>query len=246
MTHAPLTHGNLPRVASVSRRLPGLIWAILAFLAMPAFAADTTPATATPLRIVFLGDSLTAGYGLDPDEAYPALIEKKLADAGLAKRWTVVNAGVSGDTSADGLHRLNWLLRQPVAVLIIALGGNDGLRGLGTAALEANLQAIIDQLRAKYPAALVLVAGMEMPPNLGADYTAAFAAVFPRVAQRNHAVLIPFLLEGVAAQPGLIQLDGIHPNAAGAKIVAEVVWKYLEPLLKTDAKDSPAAGKTSS
>jgi len=218
---------------------------------MPALAADppstAAPAPAAPLRIVFLGDSLTAGYGLDPDQAYPELIEKKLADAGFDKQWIVVNAGVSGDTSADGLHRLNWLLRQPIAVLIIALGGNDGLRGLGTAAMEANLQAIIDQLRAKYPAARVIVAGMEMPPNLGADYTAAFAAVFPRVAQRNHAVLIPFLLEGVAAQPGLMQLDGIHPNVAGAKIVADVVWKYLEPLLKADAKDSavPAAKTTS-
>jgi acyl-CoA thioesterase I len=224
---------------------------ISAFLALPAVAVDppTTAALApaAPLRLVFLGDSLTAGYGLDPDQAYPALIEKKLADAGLDKHWIVVNAGVSGDTSADGLHRLNWLLRQPIAVLIIALGGNDGLRGLPIAALEANLQAIIDQLHAKYPASQIIVAGMEMPPNLGAAYTAAFAAVFPRVAQHNHAALIPFLLEDVAAQPSLMQLDGIHPNAAGAKIVADVVWKDLEPLLKTDAKTSPVpAAKPSS
>jgi acyl-CoA thioesterase-1 len=194
-----------------------------------------------PNRIVILGDSLTAGYNLDDDQSFPAVLEKKLIDAKLDQHWMIINAGVSGDTSADGLHRLNWILRQPVTVLVVALGGNDGLRGLNVKLTEANLQAIIDQTRAKYPKVTIVIAGMLMPPNMGPDYTTAFAAIFPRLAERNQAILIPFLLEGVAGQPNLNQPDGIHPNAAGAQIVADNVWKSLQPIIQTDPVAEKAA-----
>jgi len=212
-------------------------------MATPSGSSPNAPdfrSEATQQRIVILGDSLTAGFGLDDEEAYPAVLEKMLIDANLDQKWTVVNAGVSGDTTADGLHRLDWLLRQPISILIVALGGNDGLRGLNVKVTEANLQAIIDEARAKYPNVRVFIAGMLMPPNMGGDYTTAFAAIFPRVAARNHATLLPFLLDGVAGKPDLNQPDGIHPNADGAKIVAANVWKYLEPMLNADAPASLA------
>jgi acyl-CoA thioesterase-1 len=223
----------------------------LALLAAFAITATATPSAPTPdapdalseatqQRIVILGDSLTAGFGLEDEESYPAVLEKTLIDANLDQKWTIVNAGVSGDTTADGLHRLDWLLRQPVSILIVALGGNDGLRGLNVKVTEANLQAIIDQTRAKYPDVRIFIAGMLMPPNMGQDYTTAFAAIFPRVAARNHATLLPFLLDGVAGKPDLNQPDGIHPNADGAKIVAANVWKYLEPMLNADTSASVA------
>jgi acyl-CoA thioesterase-1 len=157
-------------------------------------------------------------------------LENKIQAAGLA--FTVVNAGISGDTTADGLARLNWLLRRKIDVLIVELGGNDGLRGLPPATTESNLQAIIDQAREKYPRIQFVIAGMKMPPNMGQDYDRAFAKIFPDIAKKCHAALIPFLLEGVGGDPHLNQPDGIHPTPDGHKIVADNVWKVLRPLLE--------------
>ena len=185
--------------------------------------------TALP-AVVFLGTSLTAGYGLDPDQAYPALIREKIDSAGLPFR--VVNAGESGETSAGGLRRVEWLLRQPVAMLVLELGANDGLRGQDVDAMRANLQRIIDRTHAVHPEAAIVVAGMESPPNMGRAYTSEFRAVFPALARANDAALIPFLLEGVAAVPELNQADGIHPTAAGQRIVAETVWRVVGPVLE--------------
>ena len=179
--------------------------------------------------ILFLGDSLTAGYGLDLQEAYPALIQSKIEKAGLPYR--AVNGGLSGDTSAGGLRRINWLLRQRVDVLVLALGANDGLRGVDTKSTKQNLQAIIERVRTKNPEVKILIAGMQMPPNLGEEYTKAFREIYPSLAKENNISLIPFLLAGVAADPDLNQADGIHPNTRGHEIVAETVWAHLEDLL---------------
>lgn len=181
--------------------------------------------------ILFFGDSLTAGYGLqDPSaEAFPALIQQKIADAHMP--WRVVNAGLSGETSAAGVRRVDWVLRQRVDIFVLELGGNDGLRGLAPEATRANLQAIIDHVRTKYPAAKIVLAGIAAPPNMGSGFTIAFASIFPELAKRNHLPLIPFLLEGVAGRPELNQTDGIHPTEKGHAIVAETVWSALEPLL---------------
>jgi len=180
--------------------------------------------------VVVLGDSLAAGLGVDPSQAFPAILQDQINAAGI--NATVVNAGVSGDTSADGLNRINWLLKRNIDVLILELGGNDGLRGLSVPATESNLQAIIDRTRQKYPSAQIIIAGMQMPPNMGEDYTAAFRKLYPELAEKNHAMLIAFLLEGVGGNPSLNQPDHIHPTAEGHKIVAETVWKALEPALR--------------
>jgi acyl-CoA thioesterase-1 len=179
--------------------------------------------------IVVLGDSIAAGYGVEPSEAYPALLQDKIDAVGW--KFTVVNAGVSGDTSADGLNRINWLLKRKVDVLILELGGNDGLRGVPTSATATNLQTIIDRVKQKYPSAQIVIAGMQMPPNLGEEYQTAFKNIFPNLATNNHAALVPFLLEGVGGKPELNQPDHIHPTAAGHRIVAENVWKALQPVL---------------
>ncbi len=194
-------------------------------------AAEAAP-TARPV-VLFVGTSLTAGLGLEPEEAYPALLQAKIDSAGLPFR--AVNAGVSGETSAGGLRRIDWLLREPVAVLVLELGANDGLRGLEPDAMRRNLQEIIDRTRAAHPDARIVIAGMEAPPNLGERYTEPFRAVFPELAARNDAVLIPFLLDGVAAVPELNQADGIHPTAEGQRRIAETVWTYLEPVLRAPA-----------
>jgi len=186
--------------------------------------------------VVFLGTSLTAGLGVDPAQAYPALIQEKIDSAGLPFR--VVNAGVSGETSAGGLRRIAWLAEQPIDVLVLELGANDGLRGHDPESTRANLQAIIDTVRAHHPDAAVVIAGMEAPPNLGDAFTSRFRALFPALARANGAALIPFLLDGVAAVPELNQSDGIHPSPAGHRVVAETVWRALEPLLL--ARASPA------
>ncbi len=183
-------------------------------------------ATAAESRIVFLGDSLTAGYGLNPEEAYPALLERRLQDEGI--EVTVINAGVSGDTSAGGLSRINWVLGRPTDVLVVALGGNDGLRGLPTTALAKNLTAIIEKARARYPDITIILAGMQMPASMGKEYQESFAAVYPTVADATDVVLIPFLLNGVAGDPDLNLADRIHPNKEGQIIIAETVWPYLE------------------
>ena len=177
--------------------------------------------------VVALGDSLTAGLGVAAEEAWPALVDARLRREGYPYR--VVNAGVSGDTTAGGLRRVDWVLRSRPEVAVVALGANDGLRGLGTEAMEANLLAIVDRLRAG--GARVLVVGMEVPPNYGSAYARAFRGVFVDVARRTGAALMPFLLDGVAADPRLNLADGIHPNAAGHRAIAERIWPHLVLLL---------------
>ena len=181
--------------------------------------------------VVFFGDSLTAGYGLDDpaSQAYPALIQQKLTAAGL--RWRVVNAGLSGETTSGGARRVDWILRQPIDIFVLALGANDGLRGIDVSVSRTNLQRIIDRVREKNPSAQIVLAGMMMPPTLGADYTREFAAIYPALAEKNRATLIPFLLEGVGGVAALNQGDQIHPNPAGHAIIADTVWSQLQPLL---------------
>lgn len=177
-------------------------------------------------RVVFFGTSLTAGMGVDPEDAYPALIQQRLDSLGLD--LTVVNAGVSGETSAAGLRRIDWILREPVAVLVLELGANDALRGLELKAAKENLQEIINRTRAKYPSVRVVVAGMQAPPNLGRRYTEEFRRMFVDLARANDAALIPFLLQDVGGVAELNQGDGIHPNETGHRMVANNVWKTLK------------------
>ncbi len=190
----------------------------------PSAARDTRPA------VLFVGTSLTAGLGLDPDDAYPALIQQKIAAAGL--RFRVVNAGVSGETSAGARRRAGWLLRQPPAVLVLETGANDGLRGLDPDSLHSNMQAILAAAKAVTPAPRLVILGMQAPPNYGLGYTRRFAAVYPELARENNAVLVPFLLQGVAGVDRLNQPDGIHPTAEGQRKIAETVWRALEPVLR--------------
>jgi len=182
-----------------------------------------------PKVILFFGDSLTAGYGLSPEEAFPALSEKELIKNG--KDVKVVNAGLSGETSAGGLSRIEWVLRQPIDVFVLELGANDGLRGLPVDQTKKNLQAIIDKVKTKNPNVKIVVTGMMVPPNMGNTYTTQFTAVFSEIAKNNKATLMPFLLAGVAGNEKLNQADGIHPNIEGHKIVATNVTKILSPLL---------------
>lgn len=239
--------------ASEERTLTGRRWrrvprVVLVAAALATFGACGTPAGTTrspsvaesaarePVspppksdrpRIVALGDSLTAGFGLPPDEGYPSVLQRLLDGAGYP--YEVVNMGVSGDTSAGALRRVDWALEGNVRVVIVALGGNDGLRGLSAADLERNLGGIID--RARERGIEVLLCGMEAPPNLGASYTREFRAVYPRLAKRDGVTLLPFLLDGIAGDPSLNQGDGIHPNTEGARRMAALVWARLKPLL---------------
>jgi len=193
--------------------------------------AVTTAATESAAPVVlFVGDSLTAGFGLDPDQAFPALVQRKIDAAGL--HYRAVNAGVSGETSAGARRRVDWLLAQPVAVLVLETGGNDALRGQDPAATAENIQAILDRARAAPSPPRLVLLGMEAPPNLGADFTRRFRELYPRLADKNGAVLVPFLLEGVGGVPALNQSDGIHPTAEGHRRMAETVWKALAPLLR--------------
>ncbi|HYI76491.1 MAG TPA: arylesterase [Chryseolinea sp.] len=186
------------------------------------------PITA-PKVILFYGDSLTAGYGLSTEEAFPALVEKKLNKSEKAVR--IINAGLSGETSAGGLTRLDWVIRQPIDIFILELGANDGLRGLPLDETQKNLQLIIDKVKAKFPKVKIVIAGMMVPPNMGPEYTAKFQKIFPDLAKKNNASLIPFLLQDVAGNEKLNLADGIHPNVEGHKIVADNVIKILQPLL---------------
>lgn len=184
----------------------------------------------TPPKVILIfGDSLTAGYGLSPEEAFPALVEKQLKETG--KSCKVINAGLSGETSAGGLSRIEWVLRQPIDVFMLELGGNDGLRGLPLEQTKKNLQSIIDKVKVKNPNAKIVITGMMVPPNMGTDYTTQFKAIFPELAKKNKATLLPFLLEGVAGDEKLNLPDGIHPNIEGHKIVAKTVTKTISPLL---------------
>ncbi len=182
----------------------------------------------TAPRIVFFGNSLSAGYGLDDPEnqSFPGIIRQRIKENGLD--YTVVNAGLSGETTAAGKNRIEWTLKQPVDIFILELGGNDGLRGIDTEETKRNLQAIIDAVNGKYPDAEIILAGMEALPNMGADYTAGFREVYPNLAKENDVALIPFLLQDVGGETSLNQADGIHPNAEGHKIVADNVWEVLK------------------
>jgi len=193
---------------------------------LPDARAAETPAKS----LVFLGDSLTAGFGVQPTEAFPALIAEKIRATNLP--FEVQNAGLSGDTSAGGLRRIDWVLQRPIDVLFIELGANDGLRGLDLKSMKTNLQAIIDKAKAKNPSVKIILAGMQVPPNLGPEYAAGFRSVFADLARENNATLIPFLLEGVGGQRELNQPDLIHPNPAGHRIIADLVWRTLEPILR--------------
>lgn len=226
VAHRPSQNrGRLPGASPMRR----LLHRCLPFVHLVCFAAAACAAEEKTL--LFFGDSLTAGAGLEDPlaQAFPALIEKKIHGAGPA--WRVVNAGLSGETSAGGLRRVDWILRQRVDVFVLELGGNDGLRGLPPEATRANLQAIIDRVRAQRPATKIVLAGIAAPPNMGTDFTRAFAAIFPELAEKNGVTLVPFLLERVGGRPELNQPDGIHPNVQGHAIVAETVWKVLQPLL---------------
>jgi acyl-CoA thioesterase I len=215
------------------------IWVRLWALTLAAFAFDAVAQSAAVgsssltnaerKTVVVLGDSLAAGYGLDPSEAFPARLQKLIDEAGF--NFAVVNAGVSGDTTAGGLRRIDWLLKRKVDVLVLELGGNDGLRGIPVELTRTNLQGIIDRTRKQYPDVQVVIAGMQMPPNMGDEYNAAFQKIFPELAKANRAALVPFLLEGVGGKAELNQPDRIHPTAEGHSIVASNVWKVLKLLL---------------
>lgn len=181
--------------------------------------------------ILFLGDSITAGFGLELSQAYPALIQQWIKE----KDWNfrVINAGQSGDTSAGGLGRMDWLLKNKIDVLVLELGGNDGLRGLPVEVTRKNLQAIIDSAKERYPRVQIVIAGMKIPPNMGAQYSREFEAMFATLAKKNDAALIPFILEGVGGVRQMNLSDGIHPTAKGHEIVAANVWKVLEPVLRS-------------
>jgi len=179
--------------------------------------------------IVFFGNSLTVGYGLSPEQAFPALIQKKIDS--LALPYQVVNAGVSGETSSGGKTRIDWILQQPVDIFVLELGANDGLRGIQLSETKKNLQDIIDKVKAKNADIKLVFAGMQIPPNMGQSYSTEFQNMFGELADKNKMTLIPFLLEGVGGEPDLNQADGIHPNEEGSHIVAENVWRQLEKLL---------------
>jgi acyl-CoA thioesterase-1 len=179
--------------------------------------------------ILFFGNSLTAGYGLEEDESFPALIQEKIDGEGLAYR--VVNGGLSGETTASGLNRLDWFLEEAPAVFILELGGNDGLRGIAVEETRNNLIGIIRKVKNNYPEAQILLAGMQIPPNMGQEYTDAFKGIYEEIAASEQVRLIPFLLEGVAGDPDLNLPDGIHPTAEGQALVAATVWRHLRPLL---------------
>ena len=207
--------------------------ALLAFQTVQAARRDTPPV----ITIVALGDSLTAGYGLSRQQAYPALVAEKMRAAGY--EFEVINAGSSGDTTAGGLRRLPAILRahKKIDIFILELGINDAFRGVPIEQIRANLQAIIDQVRARHPTAAIVIAGMQLPDFSSDDYVGAFGGIFGAVAEKNHATLIPYLLEGVGGNPELNQWDRVHPNAAGQRVLAENVWRVVEPMLRK----SPAA-----
>ncbi len=210
------------------------IYTLLVVLALhPAKAEDRKP-----LTVLFLGDSITAGYGLaNVDDAFPALLQSRIDSLG----WDVkiINAGLSGETSSGGLRRIDWLLRRHIDVLVLELGANDGLRGVALDLTKQNLLAIVKKTKAALPDARIIIAGMEMPPNLGEDYASAFREIFPAIALETESDLISFLLEGVGGKPDLNLADGKHPNAAGHRLVAETVWPVLARHLRELTTSSP-------
>lgn len=194
---------------------------------------STTTPVKTTKNILIFGNSLTAGYGLEPAESYPAQLQNRLDSLHLP--YKIINAGVSGETTSGGNSRLDWVLKNPVDIFILELGGNDGLRGIPATETRKNLQSMIDKVKAKYPEAKIILAGMQVPPSMGKKYADEFRIIYPELAEKNKVELIPFLLENVGGEVKLNQKDGIHPNAVGAKIVAENVWKVLEGMLEKPA-----------
>jgi len=214
--------GNIPRKDTAAADSPTGV------VAAP--TAPTTSATRAGAKsIIFFGNSLTAGYGVNPSQAFPSLIQNRIDSLKLP--YKVTNAGLSGETSAGGRSRIGWVLRQPVDIFVLELGANDGLRGIPISETITNLQAILDSVKGKYPSAQLVLAGMQIPPSMGSKYTSAFREAFRQLADKNKVHLIPFILEGVGGVPELNQQDGIHPTAKGHKIVEENVWKVLKDLL---------------
>ena len=185
---------------------------------------------ATPKKtILFFGNSLTAGYGIDPEESFAGRTQSRLDS--LKKEYRVINGGLSGETTAGGLSRLDWFLEEEPYLFVLELGGNDGLRGIALTETKKNLLAIVDKVRAKYPNTKIILAGMQIPPNMGQEYTEEFKAIYPAVAKEKNIELIPFLLEGVAGDPDLNLPDGIHPTAEGHRLVMETLWPYISKAL---------------
>lgn len=194
---------------------------------------ETLTESKSKKTILFFGNSLTAGYGLETDEAFPALIQDRIDS--LQLNYTVINSGLSGETTSGGLNRLTWVLNQDIDIFVLELGANDGLRGIPIQETRQNLQAIIEKVKEKNSTTKIILAGMQIPPNMGKDYTAEFQKIYPELAEENQVELIPFLLEGVAGKPSLNLEDGIHPTAKGQKMVMENVWEILKTeLIATD------------
>ncbi|TAK01062.1 MAG: arylesterase [Candidatus Manganitrophaceae bacterium] len=214
----------------LNRKIVFLLWTFLFFGAIgnPGGRADAAPDPVREKVIVAFGDSLTAGLGVAAHEGYPAVLEQKMKAAGYSYR--VVNSGVSGETTAGGLRRVDWILRSRPGIVILELGANDGLRGLDLSQTEKNLSAIIERLQNE--GVKVILAGMKMPPNYGREYTEGFEKIFPKLAAKYRLTLIPFFLDGVAAQSNLNQADGIHPTAQGYRIIVDRIWPIIEPLLE--------------
>lgn len=214
-----------------------LLWFVLIFLVLTQTAkSDESRRPLKSSTVLVLGDSLAAGFGVDPSEAFPAVLQRRAEESGMLIR--VINGGVSGDTTAGGVRRLDWMLKSPIDVLFLELGGNDGLRGLPIESTRSNLTAIIQRTRSRHPKAEIVIAGMQMPPNVGRDYADRFRALFPEVAREEKASLIPFLLEGVGGQPDLNLPDQIHPTPQGHRMIASNAWPVLEPLLRRIATGS--------
>jgi acyl-CoA thioesterase-1 len=209
-------------------------WCTVAALLLAVIAPAAEPGRET---IIVLGDSIAAGNGVDPSESFPGLIQERIREKGW--NYELVNAGVSGDTTAGGLRRISWLLKRQVHILVLELGGNDGLRGISPDETRANLEKIITQARERYPHVRIVVCGMQMPQNMGESYNRKFREVFPDVARAHKTELVPFLLEGVGGRADLNQPDRIHPNPAGHRIVASNVWSVLEPMLQPKPAPKP-------
>ena len=204
-----------------------ILFAVLMFVLPGNFASTVTQKQQK--NILFFGNSLTAGYGLDPELAFPNLVQQKID--GEKANYSVINAGLSGETSAGGLGRIDWVMNQSIDIFILELGANDGLRGLPLESTKKNLQGIIDKVKQTYPDVAFVIAGMMVPPNMGETYSNEFEIIYRELARKNNATLIPFLLEGVAGIPDLNLPDGVHPNVEGHKIVADNVWKVLQKIL---------------
>ncbi|MBC2839990.1 arylesterase [Robiginitalea sp. SC105] len=203
----------------------------------PSGNVEETTVAGTGNTILFFGDSLTAGLGLEPEQAFPALIGERMDSLGYP--FKVVNAGLSGETTASGVNRLDWVLRQPVSVFVLELGANDGLRGIPLEETRKNLATIVERVRQKDSTTRIILTGMQLPPNMGPDYTSEFRNIFPELAEQYNLKLVPFLLAGVGGIPELNQQDGIHPTAEGHQILADNVWEVLQPVLEAKEPAAP-------